>query len=124
MRAVVDVPLSVDTQKADVAEAALCAGAVMVNDVSGFSDPDMGAVVAKHGAAWVLMHMPHATGDMGWSARSQSMAQDLSEGCQQVVDELSRIVKRAEAAGDDASEEEEAPASAGGAAADDASDDE
>jgi len=50
--------LSVDTMKAAVAEAALGAGADIVNDVSAFRfDPKMAGVVSKHGAAVVLMHM-------------------------------------------------------------------
>lgn len=92
-------PLSVDTQSAAVAAAALQAGAVMVNDVSGFSDPNMGGVVAEYDAAWVLMHMPHATGEMGWSTRSEVMRSDVAGGCAQVVSDLRRVVDRAVAAG-------------------------
>jgi len=51
------VPLSVDTSKAAVAEAALARGAAMVNDVSALGDPRMAATVAAHGASLVLMHM-------------------------------------------------------------------
>ena len=52
------VPVSVDTAKASVAEAALEAGAVLVNDVSaGLADPEMLSVVARHGAGYVAMHM-------------------------------------------------------------------
>jgi dihydropteroate synthase len=53
-----DVPVSVDTYKAAVAREALAAGAVIVNDISGFhGDPAMPAVVAAAGASAVLMHM-------------------------------------------------------------------
>jgi len=49
--------ISVDTYKAAVAEAALQAGAHMVNDIWGFrADNQMGAIVARFGAAAVLMH--------------------------------------------------------------------
>lgn len=49
--------LSVDTVKASVAEAALGAGARIVNDVSGGRlDAEMGRTVARHGAGFVLMH--------------------------------------------------------------------
>jgi dihydropteroate synthase len=51
------VPVSVDTRKAEVARAALEAGAEVVNDVSALSDPDMARVVAESGAGLVLMHM-------------------------------------------------------------------
>jgi len=54
----VDVPLSVDTTKAEVAQQALDAGAAIVNDVSALRfDAAMARVVAERGAAVVLMHM-------------------------------------------------------------------
>jgi len=52
------VPISVDTMKASVADAALRAGARLVNDVSsGRFDPEVLDVVAEHGAGYVAMHM-------------------------------------------------------------------
>jgi dihydropteroate synthase len=48
--------VSVDTYKPAVAQAAIDAGAVMVNDVSGLRDPDLAGVCASTGAALVLMH--------------------------------------------------------------------
>jgi len=52
------VPVSVDTTKAEVAAAALDAGAVIVNDVSaGRFDPALLPLVADRGAGIVLMHM-------------------------------------------------------------------
>ncbi len=54
---VVNVPISIDTYKAEVARPAITAGASMVNDVWGLRmDPDMGRVVAESGAALVIMH--------------------------------------------------------------------
>lgn len=50
-----DVPISIDTRKAEVAEAALEAGASIINDVSGFSD-DMMRLIAASGVKAVLMH--------------------------------------------------------------------
>jgi dihydropteroate synthase len=48
--------VSVDTYKPAVAEAAIAAGAAVVNDVSGLRDPELAAVCARTGAALVLMH--------------------------------------------------------------------
>jgi dihydropteroate synthase len=48
--------VSVDTWKTEVARAALDAGAVMVNDVSGLRDPEMATLAARTGAALVVMH--------------------------------------------------------------------
>jgi dihydropteroate synthase len=49
-------PVSVDTYKPAVAEAALAAGASMVNDVSGLRDPRLAEVCAAAGAALVVTH--------------------------------------------------------------------
>ena len=51
------LPVAVDTYKADVAQAALGAGAMLVNDISGLGDPRMAQVVGRGGAALVLMHL-------------------------------------------------------------------
>ena len=60
------VLVSVDTMRAEVAEAAVRAGAVLVNDVSGgLADDTMFATVARLGASYVLMH---------WRAHSLEMA--------------------------------------------------
>ena len=57
IRAQSDVPISIDTRKAAVAEAALAAGASLVNDVSALThDPDLAAVVARAGVPVCLMH--------------------------------------------------------------------
>jgi len=50
------IPLSIDTRKANVADAALEAGADIVNDVSALGDPAMPAVIKKHSAGAILMH--------------------------------------------------------------------
>jgi dihydropteroate synthase len=53
----VAVPISIDTYKAAVADAALACGAAIVNDISGLQyDPALAGVVARRGAAVVLMH--------------------------------------------------------------------
>jgi dihydropteroate synthase len=54
----VDSPISIDTRSAAVAAAALDAGADIVNDVSGARhDPEMAELLAREGAAFILMHM-------------------------------------------------------------------
>jgi dihydropteroate synthase len=57
LRGEIETPLSVDTRKPEVAEAALEAGATWINDVGGLRDPRMGEVVARHDAGIILMHM-------------------------------------------------------------------
>ena len=51
------IPISIDTSKAKVAEAALNAGADIINDISALSDPNMPALAAERGVFVVLMHM-------------------------------------------------------------------
>ncbi|MBV8295619.1 MAG: dihydropteroate synthase [Acidimicrobiia bacterium] len=57
LHARVDVPLSIDTWRAEVARQAYEAGAVVGNDISGFADPDYLAVSAKAGATVVATHI-------------------------------------------------------------------
>jgi len=52
-----DVPLSCDTWRSSVLDAACAAGAVIGNDISGFADPDYLAVAARRGASVVATHI-------------------------------------------------------------------
>ena len=52
-----EIPVSIDTSKPEVAAVALAAGASVINDVTGFRDPDMVEVAAVSGAGVVVMHM-------------------------------------------------------------------
>jgi dihydropteroate synthase len=88
--------VSVDTMRADVADAAVTAGASIVNDVSGgLADPRMLSAVAASGAAYIAMH---------WRAHSDHM-QDFAvyDGPGGVVaavrDELSARLEAAVSAG-------------------------
>jgi dihydropteroate synthase len=55
---IINVPISIDTCKSEVAKAALQAGAVIVNDISAMTfDPNMVKVVAEHKVSVVLMHI-------------------------------------------------------------------
>jgi len=57
-------PLSIDTRHASTARRAIDAGALLVNDVSGASDPDMLPLVAERRAGICLMHMRGGPGTM------------------------------------------------------------
>ena len=52
-----DTPTSIDTRKPAVAEAALAAGAALVNDVNGLREPGMIETIARVGAGACIMHM-------------------------------------------------------------------
>jgi dihydropteroate synthase len=64
LRVETEVPISIDTRKADVAVEALRAGATIVNDVSAGADPGMFDAVLASGAGMVLMHMQGEPGTM------------------------------------------------------------
>jgi dihydropteroate synthase len=87
-----ELPISVDTRKAEVARAALDAGADLVNDVSGLADPAMGGVIAAGGAGVVLMHM------RGTPATMQGLAR-YGDVVAEVRAELGASLERARAAG-------------------------
>jgi dihydropteroate synthase len=58
VRSFSDIPISIDTTKAAVAEKALTAGANIINDISALAfDPEMADVAARHGCPVVLMHI-------------------------------------------------------------------
>ncbi len=60
-----DVPISIDTYKSEVADAAVKAGASMINDISGLRfDPKMAKVAAKHKVPVVIMHIKGTPQDM------------------------------------------------------------
>lgn len=52
-----EVPISIDTWRAQVADAAIGAGASLINDISGLMDPDMVPVAARTGAGVVVCHI-------------------------------------------------------------------
>jgi len=72
-----DTTISVDTRKAAVADAALAAGADIVNDVSGLSDPEMRFVVAEHDASIILMHSLSAPVNPGRTVTYDDVVDDV-----------------------------------------------
>src|SRR6202030_4779634 len=58
LRGALKIPISIDTRKAEVAEAAIRAGAQIINDVSGLrNDPRIAEVAHRHRVPLILMHM-------------------------------------------------------------------
>jgi dihydropteroate synthase len=89
----VTVPISIDTYKPAVAEAALRAGASIVNDISGLRyEPDLAGVVASSRAILVLMHTRGRSRDMYGEA-------DYHDVVDEVLDELRESVAFATGAG-------------------------
>ncbi len=93
LRKVSDVAISIDTRKANVAEAAIKAGANFINDVSAFRfDPDLAEVVARTDVPVCLMH------SVGTPETMQDQAQ-YRDVVQEVYDHLAERIAFAEAAG-------------------------
>jgi dihydropteroate synthase len=89
----VKVPISIDTYKASVADAALAAGASIVNDISGLRyDPELASVVARRGAPVVLMHTRGRSRDMYEQANYHDVVDE-------VLDELRESIAFAAGAG-------------------------
>ncbi|WP_296418508.1 dihydropteroate synthase [Pseudooctadecabacter sp.] len=93
IRAEVTTPVSIDTRKAAVAQAALDAGADLVNDVAAFTfDPAMAAVTAQANAPCCLMHAQGDPATMQDAPRYDDVTLD-------VYDFLESRIQVAEAAG-------------------------
>ncbi len=81
LRGKLGVPISLDTQKAAVAEAGIAAGAEIINDVSALrSDPALGEVVRRHRVALVLMHMRGTPGTMQQGPFARDVMRDVTAG--------------------------------------------
>jgi dihydropteroate synthase len=89
----VEIPISIDTTKAEVARAALSDGASIINDISALSaDPEMAEVTAGFGAGVVLMHMQGTPANMQDNPHYANVVNE-------VYDFLARRVEWAEARG-------------------------
>ena len=87
-----DVPISIDTTKANVARAAVRAGADIVNDVSAFTlDPDMAATCAELGAGVILMHMKGTPRTMQQNPEYKDVVTDIFH----YLEERIRVAKNA-----------------------------
>jgi len=90
----IDVPISIDTYKLEVAKAALEAGAGMINDITALSDERMTELAAKHDVPVVLMHMQGTPATMQIEPKYEDVVSE-------VLQFLLERAKRAEDAGID-----------------------
>jgi dihydropteroate synthase len=85
------VPVSVDTMRAEVAEAAVASGARLVNDVSGgLADTAMSRVVAKAGVPYVVMHWRGHSHDMETRAVYADVVREVTD---ELRDRIGAIVR-------------------------------
>ena len=88
-----DIPISIDTSKAEVAEAALAAGAEIINDISGLRfDERIAAVAARNKSGLILMH---SRGEFETMHAQEPVADILADVCTSFRSSL----EKAEAAG-------------------------
>ncbi|MGB9619824.1 MAG: dihydropteroate synthase [Armatimonadota bacterium] len=85
------VPVSIDTRNAEVARAALDAGASIINDISGGSfDPEMPALIAERRCPAILMHIKGTPKDMQLDPRYEDL---LGEVCGFLFERVCSIVE-------------------------------
>jgi dihydropteroate synthase len=81
LRGVLSIPISLDTRKADVAEAALSAGVSIINDISGLkTDSRTAEVAARHGVPLILMHMRGEPRTMQKAPFARTVIKDVTKG--------------------------------------------
>jgi dihydropteroate synthase len=82
----ISIPISVDTTKAEVARAALGAGAEIINDISGLKfEPRLAEVAARHGAALILSHIRGRPRTMQKNPRYHHLVCQVVTGLQESV---------------------------------------
>jgi dihydropteroate synthase len=82
-----DTPISVDTSKSEVAEMAVCAGAEIINDVSGLRfDEKIGAVAARHKTGLILMHLRGSFETMHKQVPVEDILGEVSRGFRQSIE--------------------------------------
>jgi len=86
LRRLLKIPISIDTQKAEIAETALDAGAEIINDTSGLkSDPRIAEVAARHRVPLILMHMRGQPRTMQEGPFARDVVRDVSQGLRKSV---------------------------------------
>ena len=86
LRGRLKIPVSIDTQKMEVAEAALDAGAQIINDISGLkSDPRIAEVAARRRVPLILMHMRGEPHTMQAGGFARDVMKDVMQGLRKSV---------------------------------------
>lgn len=92
LAAAIEVPISIDTRRAAVAEAALRAGAGLVNDVTGLRrDPDLAGVAAAFRAPVIVMHSPGESWEVAWPVSYDDV---IAQVLRELEESITRAVQR------------------------------
>jgi len=93
LRGALKIPIAVDTRKSEVAEAAISAGAQIINDISGLRfDPRIAEVAHRRDVPLILMHMRGEPATMQKGPFARNVMKDVVQG-------LRASIKKARAAG-------------------------
>ncbi len=83
----IEVPISIDTYKANVAKACIEAGADIINDITGFKgDPNMAQVVAENNVPCILMHTRGTPQNIHAETTYKDIVKEVSEELQECLD--------------------------------------
>jgi dihydropteroate synthase len=86
LRDALKIPICVDTRKSQVAEAAIAAGAQIINDVSGLrTDPRIAEVAARRGVPLILMHMRGEPATMQKKPFARDVMKDVTQGLRAAI---------------------------------------
>ena len=85
VKSVSDIPISIDTQKAEVARKAVEAGACVVNDVGGLRNKDMISTVAELQIPVIIMHMQGTPENMQKSPQYDDTIEDIKDWLQERI---------------------------------------
>ncbi len=86
LRRLLKIPISIDTQKAEIAETALDAGAEVINDISGLkNDPRIAEVAARYRVPLILMHMRGQPRTMQKGPFARDVMKDVLQGLRRSV---------------------------------------
>ncbi len=86
LRGELRIPISIDTQKAEVAEAAVRAGAEIINDISALrTDPELARVARRYKLPLILMHMRREPGTMQKGPFARDVLQDVKRGLREAL---------------------------------------
>ena len=86
LRGALKIPISIDTQKFEVAEAALDAGAEILNDISSLkSDPRLAELAARRRVPLILMHMRGEPRTMQKARFARDVVRDVTQGLRKAI---------------------------------------
>src|SRR6185437_8406741 len=86
------IPISIDTQKAEVADAAADSGAEIINDISSLrSDPELAKVARRHRLPMILMHIRGSPRTMQQGPFARNVLRDVTRGLREALARAKRL---------------------------------